>query len=1173
MFCNSQMAAFAKSSQLHAQRDNPLLPSPTSTNCNLKAFTFTHNLHTLHPPLRKVKHVSVSSSAAATTSLSNHHSHDANSDISQLCLLGNLDRCMSYLDSMHQLRILVEDDTYVALVRLCEWKGARKEGSRVYSYVSMSRTLLSLQLGNALLSMFVRFGNLVDAWYVFGRMEKRNLFSWNVLIGGYAKAGFFDEALDLYHRMLWVGERPDVYTFPCVLRTCGGMPNLMRGREIHVHVVRNGFESDVDVLNALITMYVKCGDVSTARLVFEKMSNRDRISWNAMISGYFENGECLQGLRLFVMMIEYPVDPDLMTMISVITACELLGDERLGREIHGYVLRMGFGRDPSVQNSLIQMYSSVGHIQEAETVFSRTEYRDVVSWTAMISGYENCLMPQKALETYKIMEAEGVMPNEITIATALSACSGICKLDMGTDLHEAAKQTGLISHPIVGMKVTKLKPKPNVSSIKQHINLKETQQLQDAAKMYAYMRRTDTEVDNFIIPSVLKACSLIPSILLGQELHGFVVKNGFHGDVFVCNALIMMYSEAGSLASARLLFDKIENKDIVSWSTMIRSYDRSGLFNEALNLFRDMLVMGVRPSEIAMISITHVLAKLADLKTGKAMHGYVIRNVKYGKSGVSLSTSLIDMYVKCGNLAYAIRLFDGLSEASIISWTTMIAGYIHCNNLNEGVRLFVKMLDEGMFPNDISILSLVKECGTVGALELGKWLHAFTLRSGFTMSLVLATAFIDMYGKCGDARIARSVFSSFKGKDFMMWSAMISAYAQNNCINEAFDIFIQMTSCGIRPNEITMVSLLRICAKAGSLEMGKWIHSYIDKQGIKEDMILKTSLVNMYAKCGDIDAAHRLFDAVMDRDILMWNAMISGFAMHGHGEAALKLFEKMEALMVVPNDITFIGALYACSHSGLLHEGRRLFHKMVHEFGVVPKVEHYGCMVDLLGRAGMLDEAKKLIENMPMKPNMVVFGSLLSACKLHKNLKLGEWIAEQFLSLEHHKSGYNVLMSNIYASESRWGDVAHIRRGMKDEGIVKVAGVSSIEVNGSLHEFIMGDRDHPDAEKIYEMIGEMREKLEDVGYTPDVSCVLMNMDNEEKETALNYHSEKLAMAYGLISTAPGVPIRIVKNLRICDDCHNATKLLSKIYGREIIVRDRNRFHHFQEGYCSCCDYW
>ena len=356
---------------------------------------------------------------------------------------------MSYLDSMHELRIPVEDDSYVALIRFCEWKRARKEGSRVYSYVSISMSHLSLQLGNSFLSMFVRFGNLVDAWYVFGRMEKRNLFSWNVLVGGYAKAGFFDEALDLYHRMLWVGVKPDVYTFPCVLRTCGGMPNLVRGREIHVHVIRYGFESDVDVVNALITMYVKCGDVNTARLVFDKMPNRDRISWNAMISGYFENGVCLEGLRLFGMMIKYPVDPDLMTMTSVITACELLGDDRLGRQIHGYVLRTEFGRDPSIHNSLIPMYSSVGLIEEAETVFSRTECRDVVSWTAMISGYENCLMPQKALETYKMMEAEGIMPDEITIAIVLSACSCLCNLDMGMNLHEVAKQKGLVSYSIV----------------------------------------------------------------------------------------------------------------------------------------------------------------------------------------------------------------------------------------------------------------------------------------------------------------------------------------------------------------------------------------------------------------------------------------------------------------------------------------------------------------------------------------------------------------------------------------------------------------------------------------------------------------------------------------------------------------------------------------------------
>ncbi|CAJ1951225.1 unnamed protein product [Sphenostylis stenocarpa] len=613
------MAAFAKPSQLHGRRDHPLLPSSsTSPNFNLKTFTFSHYLHTLHTPLRKVKHVFVSNSATTTISLSNDHNHNPNSDICQLCLLGNLDRAMSYLDSMHELRIPVEDDTYVALIRLCEWKRARKEGSRVYSYVSMSITVLSLQLGNALLSMFVRFGNLVDAWYVFGRMEKRNLFSWNVLVGGYAKAGFFDEALDLYHRMLWVGERPDVYTFPCVLRTCGGMPNLMRGREIHVHVLRYGFESDVDVLNALITMYVKCGDVSAARLVFDKMPNRDRISWNAIISGYFENRECLEGLRLFGMMIEYPVDPDLMTMTSVITACELLGDERLGREIHSYVLKMGFGRDPSVHNSLVQMYSSVGLIQEAETVFSRTECRDVVSWTAMISGYEHCLMSQKALETYKMMEAEGIMPDEITIAIGLSACSCICNLDMGTNLHEVAKQTGLIFHPIVANTLIDMYAKCKsidkalevfhstfdkniVSWTSIILGLRINNRCFEALFYFRDMIRR-LKPNSVTLVCVLSACARIGALTCGKEIHAHALRTGVSFDGFMPNAILDMYVRCGRMGYAWKQFFSVDH-DVTAWNILLTGYAERGKGVLASEIFQRMVESNVNPDEITFISI------------------------------------------------------------------------------------------------------------------------------------------------------------------------------------------------------------------------------------------------------------------------------------------------------------------------------------------------------------------------------------------------------------------------------------------------------------------------------------------------------------------------------------------------------------------------------------------
>ncbi|KAK6243333.1 hypothetical protein QUC31_009742 [Theobroma cacao] len=689
--------------------------------------------------------------------------------------------------------------------------------------------------------------------------------------------------------------------------------------------------------------------------------------------------------------------------------------------------------------------------------------------------------------------------------------------------------------------------------------------------IYAYLRRTDYEVDNFMVPAILKACSFVSMTQLGKEIHGFALKNGLIEDVFVSNALIQMYSECRSAVSARLLFDNMDERDVVSWSTMIRSYVRSKLYREALDIVRKMHILQVRPSEVAMISMVNLFAELKDIEMGRAMHAYVTRNLE--KMGVHLTTAFIDMYAKSGNLASAGLLFHGLNQKSIVSWTAMIAGYIHCNKLEEGGKLFARMIEERIKPNEITLLSLVVECGFVGALELGKQIHAYILRNGICVSLALATALVDMYGKCGQIRNAKAVFDTVKNKDVMIWSAMIAAYAQAHCIDQALDLFVKMRDSGVRPNQVTMVTVLSLCAEAGALDMGKWVHTYIDRQVVEMDMILQTALIEMYAKCGDIDGAWRLFRESKDQDIGMWNTMMAGFGMHGCGKEALELFSEMERVGARPNDITFIGLLHACSHAGLVKEGRLFFEKMVHDFGLVPKVEHYGCMVDLLGRAGLLDEAYEMIKSMPIRPNTITWSALLAACKLHKNTVLGEMAARQLVYLEPQNCGYNVSMSNIYAVANRWNDVAGVRKAMKNKGMKKEPGLSSIEVDGYVHEFIMGDKAHPQIEKINDMVSEIGKKLKEAGYMADTSAVLKNIDKEEKETALNYHSEKLAMAFGLISTAPGTPIRVVKNLRVCNDCHAATKLLSKIYERVIIVRDRKRFHHFRDGTCSCGDYW
>lgn len=594
----------------------------------------------------------------------------------------------------------------------------------------------------------------------------------------------------------------------------------------------------------------------------------------------------------------------------------------------------------------------------------------------------------------------------------------------------------------------------------------------------------DFQVDNFTVPSVLKACSHCLSVILGKEIHGFALKNGLDGDVFVPNALMQMYGECGSLDSARLVFDQMADRDVVSWSTMIRSYVRSKRLGEALEFIKEMHFMHVKPSEVAMICMVNLFSDLADLKMGKTMHGYVLRNSNYGKLGVPITTALIDMYSKCGNSASSGRLFNGLTEKNIVSWTAMIAGYFRCNKLEKGKKLFYKMLEERIFPNEITVLSLFVECGSVRALELGKWLHSYILRIGFVMSLPLATALVNMYGKCGDIRNARAVFDAWENKHVMIWRAMISAYAQANCTNEACNLFAEMRDKGMRPNQVTMISLISLCTEVGALDLGKCIHLYINQQRMDVNLIIKTALVDMYAKCGDISVAYRLFSEAKERDICMWNAMMTGFSMHGCGKEALELFQEMERQGVEPNEITFIGVFHGCSHVGLVAEGKELFEKMVCRFGLVPKIEHYGCMVDLLGRAGQLDEAHELIKSMPMQANTIVWGALLAACKLHKNPNLGELAVKKLLELEPQNCGYNVLMSNIYAAATRWNDAAGVRKAIKDKGIEKQPGLSSIEVDGSVHDFVTGDKASPQTVKIYKL-AEISAKLKEAGYTPN----------------------------------------------------------------------------------------
>lgn len=433
---------------------------------------------------------------------------------------------------------------------------------------------------------------------------------------------------------------------------------------------------------------------------------------------------------------------------------------------------------------------------------------------------------------------------------------------------------------------------------------------------------------------------------------------------------------------------------------------------------------------------------------------------------------------------------------------------------------------------------------------------------------------IDGYCKRNQLIAAQDLFDRMGlAKNAVTWNTMISACVRYEDFGRAITTFQKMQAEGVKPTEVTMVSLLSACANLGALDMGEWIHGYVRRKNLKVDLVLGNALIDMYSKCGSMQDALDVFHSLPMKNIFCWNSIIVGLGMNGHGEEAIDTFNVMEKEGMKPDGVTFVGLLSGCSHSGLVSLGRKYFSQMLETYGVKPGIEHYGCMVDLFGRAGLLKEALELIRTMQVKPNAVVWGSLLRACQTHKDTNVGEQVTQHLLDLDPSDGGNYVFLSNLYASLNRWDDVDRCRKLMTDMGVRKTPGCSSIEVDNIVHEFVAGDTSHPQFPHINAFLDEIAKQLQGHGHDTDTTSVLHDIENEEKENTVRYHSERIAIAFGLMNSPPGKTIRVVKNLRTCSDCHSAIKLISKVYRREITVRDRKRFHHFRNGSCSCKDYW
>ncbi|KAK6253536.1 hypothetical protein QUC31_015256 [Theobroma cacao] len=687
---------------------------------------------------------------------------------------------------------------------------------------------------------------------------------------------------------------------------------------------------------------------------------------------------------------------------------------------------------------------------------------------------------------------------------------------------------------------------------------------------YQFFSTSGLRPDFYTFPPVLKACKNLPD---GMRMHCLVLKLGFEWDVFVTASLVHMYTRFRIVGSARKLFDDMPVRDMGSWNAMISGYCQNGNAAEALEVLNEMRLERVMMDPVTIASILPICAQLDDILYGRLIHLYAI------KSGLEfdlfVSNALINMYAKFGKLEHAQKVFDHMVVRDLVSWNSIIAAYEQNDDPHMALGLFYNMKLIGINPDYLTLVSLSSIVAQLSDSRKGKSVHGFVMRRGwFLKDVISGNSVVDMYAKLGIMDSAHAVFDVLPVKDVVSWNTLITGYAQNGLAGEAIEAYGMMQECKeITPNQATWVSILPAYSNVGALQQGMRVHGRLIKNSFYLDIFVGTCLIDMYGKCGKLDDAMSLFFEVPKMTSVPWNAIISCHGIHGHAEKALKLFREMREEGVKPDHVTFVSLLSACSHSGLVDEGQWCFHVMQEEYGIEPILKHYGCMVDLFGRAGHLEMAYNFIKNLPVKPDASVWGALLGACRIHGNIDLGTFASDRLFEVDSDNVGYYVLLSNIYANIGKWEGVDKVRAVARDKGLRKTPGWSSIEVSNKVDVFYTGNRSHPKCEEIFKELRSLTAKMKSLGYVPDYSFVLQDVEEDEKEHILMSHSERLAIAYGIISSPPKSPIRIFKNLRVCGDCHNATKFISQITDREIIVRDSNRFHHFKDGICSCGDYW
>ncbi|XVF66719.1 hypothetical protein PTKIN_Ptkin10aG0060100 [Pterospermum kingtungense] len=696
------------------------------------------------------------------------------------------------------------------------------------------------------------------------------------------------------------------------------------------------------------------------------------------------------------------------------------------------------------------------------------------------------------------------------------------------------------------------------------VSLSKQWKLKETREFLKQMEEAGVPVNPHSYECLLDTCSKMKSLSDGRLIHEHLRRTVQNPPGFLQNCLLQLYCDCQSFWDAEKLFDEMLEKNLASWVILISAYSQEGHLKRSFRLFSEMIELGIRPNSTIFTILLKSLLDPSFLGIGKQVHSLVIRTGI--STNVSVITAISNMYVKCGWLEGANLVFDQMVEKNAIAWTGIIMGYTQANKQKDALELFDRMVKEGVELDEFVFSIVLKACARLEDLNLGRQIHGYIVKYGLESEVSVGTPVVDLYVKCACFESACRAFERISEPNDVSWSTIITGYCQIGKFEESLKVFKSLRDKDVVLNSFVYTSIFQACSALADFNTGAQAHADAIKRGLVSYLYGESAMINLYSKCGRLDYANRAFESIDEPDTVAWTAIVCGHAYHGNASEALRLFRRMQDSGVRPNEVTFVAVLTACSHSGLFTEAKLYLESMSREYGVEPTVDHYDCMLDVYSRAGMLEEACELIKNMPFEPDSMSWKCLLGGCWIHRNLELGKVAAENLLQLDPDDTASYIMMFNIYVSSGKWEEAAHMRSMMAARKLKKELSCSWISVKGKVHRFVVGDKQHPQTQEIYGKLKELNHSV--LKTEEDISFGLA----ERKEQLMD-HSERLAIAFGLISVPSNAPIIVFKNLRACKDCHEFAKYVSLVTERKITVRDSSRFHHFHLGQCSCNDYW